>query len=775
MIPREIVGPQERFERTGAQSLRDIRPLTTRLWDGLMSEASGLILAGAAGVMVLERAAIDLVVPASIAYAALVVTRRVINPLRLPASAKMKDWNHPDPKNRRPRMSAGSIYLGRDLKGKELWLSPEDGRQHATIPGTTGAGKTTAILSFLVNALTHTSGFVLVDGKGDQKLYGEVLALARRFGREDDVLHLNLLVASGSKDSHTFNPFAAGNADEIREMVVSQLGDQGGNDSNGIFRIRAVALMGAIVPVLTWIRDYKGIPIDIEKIRCALDLRVIWMLANDRIYELRDPETGKVDSVSVDNMPEDIIYPLKAYLAELSGYDEALPYNKQKSEEPARQHGFARGYFTGPFTQIGGSLGHVFKVEHGDIDMRDVVLNRRILVVSLPALENSSDTLAGLGKIVVSSLRGMMAQMLQISAEMLGPAAPFHVVLDEIAYYASGDLDRMLAQGRSLNIMFWLAFQEVSGIWARLGEKTQTLLGNANLTVAMRQQDAKRTREWIEETAGQTSVTQATSYHGGGGNEYSEARQADVRQVSKVDWSDLQRLIEGEAIILFGGRRIYAKLFHAAIDTSGPVRLTMPLALAAPDPGEIKSECARMRIVRSTIENGLVAAGPPEPRSRTLIGMRKGYTAVAAVGGNAEACVAGAIEAAGQTPSVARANADPNSLNTAFTPMLERAGGEKHGAGKVSAPIGDVDGNLFAACGGIEESSGATPSDARVNALALFAAREAGLASADASRPELAPAAEVDNALQTLMRLREASAVIENSRPAVKMSAGMSL
>jgi len=67
-----------------------------------------------------------------------------------------------------------------------------------------------AILSFLTNALTHASGFVLVDGNADKKLYGEVLALARWFGRDDDVLHLNLLVAGGSKDSHTFNPFAVG-------------------------------------------------------------------------------------------------------------------------------------------------------------------------------------------------------------------------------------------------------------------------------------------------------------------------------------------------------------------------------------------------------------------------------------------------------------------------------------------------------------------------------------------------------------------------------------
>ena len=144
------------------------------------------------------------------------------------------------------------------------------------------------------------------------------------------------------------------------------------------------------------------------------------------------------------------------------------------------------------------------------------------------------------------------------------------VVLDELAYYATSGLDRMLAMGRGLNICFMLGFQEVSGIWARLGEKTASLLGNANLTIAMRQQDSGRTREWIEKTAGQTYITQATSYHGAGDGAYREARHAEVRPVSRVDWNDLTTLIEGEAIVLFGGRRIYARVFHAKISLVSP-------------------------------------------------------------------------------------------------------------------------------------------------------------------------------------------------------------
>ena len=42
---------------------------------------------------------------------------------------------------------------------------------------------------------------------------------------------LNFMVASGVKDSHTFNPFCVGNADAIRELLASQLGEQAENDA----------------------------------------------------------------------------------------------------------------------------------------------------------------------------------------------------------------------------------------------------------------------------------------------------------------------------------------------------------------------------------------------------------------------------------------------------------------------------------------------------------------------------------------------------------------
>jgi intracellular multiplication protein IcmO len=203
----------------------------------------------------------------------------------------------------------------------------------------------------------------------------------------------------------------------------------------------------------------------------------------------------------------------------------------------------------------------------------------------------------------------------------------------------------MLAMGRGLNVSFMLGFQEVSGIYARLGEKTASLLGNANLTIAMRQQDSGRTREWLEKTAGQTHVTQATSYQGAADGAYREARQAEVRTVSRVDWNDLTSLLEGEAIFLFGGRRIYGRVFHAKIDDSGVKRLGRTLRLPAPDLEKLRVRTERHRELAARIERGdLVNADPPGD-SPVLVALRDGFIVAAEAGKSPTECAGSAVAA----------------------------------------------------------------------------------------------------------------------------------
>ena len=131
---------------------------------------------------------------------------------------------------------------------------------------------------------------MLVDGKADRDLFGKVLALARRFGREDDVRVLNFMVASGVKDSRHLQPVRR-SATPTRSAKCwrASSANQAQNDRNGVFRERAVALVGTIAPVLVWLRDHKGVPLNIETIRLAIELRWIWKLAMEESVLLRNP------------------------------------------------------------------------------------------------------------------------------------------------------------------------------------------------------------------------------------------------------------------------------------------------------------------------------------------------------------------------------------------------------------------------------------------------------------------------------------------------------
>jgi intracellular multiplication protein IcmO len=749
MVARKIVGPQDQYERTGVQSLRDIRPFTTRLSEGLRSSASGLILVLVGGVTFFEPAVLDVSVPFSVLYASWVLTRPVRLPMRKPRSAGGKDVGNPAPGTRKSKPANGTKFLGWSVAGQELWITPEDERQHMTVPGTTGAGKTSTFLSLLTNALARSSGFVLVDGKGDRDLFGKVMGLARRFGREDDVRVLNLMVASGTRDSHSFNPFTIGNADAIRELLASQLGEQAQNDANGVFRERAVALIGTIAPVLVWLRDVKGLPLNIDVIRFSIELRWIWKLAKEKIVLVRDPATGSLTNLDVNGeIPEDIVWPLLSYLGELPGFDPDLPLDRQKGDEPSKQHGFAQFYFTGMFTQLSVSLGHIFRVESGDIDMRDVVLNRRILVVILPALENSDATLAALGKLVVAALRGMMAQLLGASLEGeytekdkpgMGPS-PFPIVLDELAYYATSGLDRMLAMGRGLNISFMLGFQEIAGLWARLGEKTASLLGNANLTIAMRQAESGRTREWLQKAAGETFVTQASSYIGSDDGNYRESRTAEVRPISRVDWNDLTSLIEGEAIVLFGGRRIYATMFHAEIDDSGVKRVGRTLMLREPAPKELRGRFALVDEMASRIERGSLRFSGFNDEPSAVKEMKKRFAKATEDGETLLGAARAAIAVLSSLPAEllpARPPAPADGVPvTALFAMMQGAGAQpvptKPSEGYPQEPI---DMSLARALLEIERAHGADDADARLAATLAMTERDSAMANIDEIEP----------------------------------------
>jgi intracellular multiplication protein IcmO len=143
------------------------------------------------------------------------------------------------------------------------------------------------------------------------------------------------------------NVFDTAGAHTICDLVASRIRKDGADDS--VFRERAVALTGTVVPALVWLRDNKGISLNIEVIRLSIELRWIWRLAMERHFAMRDPETGIETVIDSEGIPEDIIWSLKTYLDALPGYDPAKPLDQQRDQQPTKQHAFAQWYFTAAF------------------------------------------------------------------------------------------------------------------------------------------------------------------------------------------------------------------------------------------------------------------------------------------------------------------------------------------------------------------------------------------------------------------------------------------
>ena len=138
------------------------------------------------------------------------------------------------------------------------------------------------------------------------------------------------------------------------------------------------------------------------------------------------------------------------------------------------------------------NYGHIFGVEHGgDIDIFDVVLNRRILTVPLPALERSPDSLKMLGKLIIGSIKQMMAGSLGnkmeglrraiIDARPTNATTSFKLFLDEWGYIVIVGASVLPAQARSLNFSITFGAQTFEDIERGSKEEAAATWGNTTV------------------------------------------------------------------------------------------------------------------------------------------------------------------------------------------------------------------------------------------------------------------------------------------------------
>ena len=436
-------------------------------------------------------------------------TRKSTLPFRMPLRSKANDYNDPLPGSTKPRKARGITFFGnRKNNSDELWFNNDDMRTHVLIFGSTGSGKTEALASLSYNALVQGSGFLYVDGKGDNSLFAKVFSMCRSVGREDDLLLINFM--TGARDvvgaqekrlSNTMNPFCNGSSSMLSQLVVSLM-DSGSQSSDGdMWKGRAIVFVEALMKVLVYMRDRGKILLDANTIRNYFELTRLEAIAMDRMFP-RDNQ----EPVTLADAPDVILEPITNYIINLPGYDRSKK-GKQGSQV-LEQHGFITMQLTRVFGSLADTYGHIIRTNLAEVDLKDVVLNRRILVVLLPALEKSPDELAGLGKVIIASLKAMMAAGLGDSVEgtyrevitrkPTNAATPYMCILDEYDYYAVKGFAVVPAQARSLGFSVIFAGQDLPAFQKASKEEVASIGENTNIKICMKLEEPMETWEFFQ-------------------------------------------------------------------------------------------------------------------------------------------------------------------------------------------------------------------------------------------------------------------------------------
>ncbi len=592
-----IRGIDSRFENGAQLVARDTRTLGARMLDVISRPTYGiaLLISAITGMLILPEFSDLIFIVIFIVYAFAYTVKPKL-PFRLPMSSKYLDYNDLDPTNSAPKQAAGISFFGNEKNThEELWFNDSDLRTHVLMFGSTGSGKTEALISMAYNSLVQGSGFIYVDGKGDNSLFAKIFSMVRFFGREDDLMVINFM--TGARDlvgiqenrlSNTLNPFAIGSSSMLSQLVVSLMDSSSGEGSADMWKGRAINFVESLMKILTIMRDEGHLLLDANNIRQYFAINKLETIVIDKKFPLPNGHL-----VPIDHLPDQFVEPLSNYIFNLPGYH--VKNKHRQAGEVLEQHGFITMQLTRVFGSLADTYGHIIRTNLSEVDLKDIVLNRRILVVLLPALEKSPEELSNLGKIIIASLKAMMASGLGDAVEgnyrdvilrkPTNSPSPYLCIMDEYGYYAVKGFAVVAAQARSLGFSAVFAGQDLPAFQKASKEEAASIGANCNIKICMKLEDPVETWDYFNKTAGETYVTNVSGFQVGADSltmNYRDNRSASVDRRQRIELLDLKDQIAGEAHIFFKSQIVRAKLFYANPSPSIAIKLNHLLKVERP-------------------------------------------------------------------------------------------------------------------------------------------------------------------------------------------------
>lgn len=396
----------------------------------------------------------------------------------------------------------------------------------------------------------------------------------------------------------------------LTQLVVSLMGSSGQSSDGDMWKGRAIAFVEALMRLLVYMRDEGAILLDANTIRNYFDLQRLESIVIDKLFPRDDQE-----SVNIETIPKLVTDPLRNYLNTLPGYNKEKK-GKQVSQV-LEQHGFITMQLVRSFSSLADTYGHIIRTNLAEVDFKDVVLNRRILVVLLPALEKSPDELSNLGKIIVSSLKAMMAAGLGEEVEgdyrdvilrkPTNAPTPYMCILDEYGYYAVQGFAVVPAQARSLGFSAIFAGQDLPAFQKASKEEAASIGANTNIKICMKLEDPTETWDFFTKTAGEAYVTKVDSFQTKEtsiANSYMDTKSSSFEKRARVDLLDLKEQTEGEAHIFFKSKIVRARMFYANPKPVKQLKINQFLKVEPPPDDYLMKLQKQLASFQSILESG---------------------------------------------------------------------------------------------------------------------------------------------------------------------------
>lgn len=350
----------------------------------------------------------------------------------------------------------GLILGYEDQNGREIFLSDQTLTQHMAVVGSSGAGKTSFLLSLIYQQIRRGGAVIFMDGKRRHSGFAKMAWLADACGRSAD---LRVIDPQDPTLSHAYNPLLAKDAEKEAGVVASK-----------IHKLMPSIPDGHPASYYSNLA-YEAI---LKMVRALHRLK--------RSFSYRDV-------LALFESPDQAFRILRQELYNDSNFESLIEVEKfvRKFKTMGQMSDLLSGLISELGAISGKPMGDFLCRPVSDVDFYQAIKKGQIIYAALPRLQETKKS-EKLGKVILTDLQSSIGAI--YNEKEFQPLMSALVVLDEFGSYAIPDFSVVFEQAREAGIAVVAAFQltsQLSDIEKGLSKGfLETVMGNTETKVFLR-------------------------------------------------------------------------------------------------------------------------------------------------------------------------------------------------------------------------------------------------------------------------------------------------